>query len=88
VKINTARGATPPHPLEQTRTVRAESLQRAAKIPLKEMPINSRIENDSEVIDHARVEAIRNAIKEGKLNINPEKIAQALIDNTRAFLGE
>jgi negative regulator of flagellin synthesis FlgM len=40
----------------------------------------------SEVIDRARVEAIKQAITEGRFKINPEAIAERLLDTTRELL--
>jgi negative regulator of flagellin synthesis FlgM len=40
----------------------------------------------SEVIDQARVDAIKQAISEGRLKINPEVIADRLLDATRELL--
>ncbi|MCA0974303.1 flagellar biosynthesis anti-sigma factor FlgM [Halomonas denitrificans] len=42
----------------------------------------------SQDIDMARVEEIRDAIREGRLEINPERIADGLIDSIRSMLDE
>ncbi|MBR9772716.1 flagellar biosynthesis anti-sigma factor FlgM [Halomonas sp. MMSF_3323] len=42
----------------------------------------------SQDIDSARVEQIRDAIREGRLEIHPERIADGLIDSVRDMLGD
>lgn len=44
--------------------------------------------SDSASLDMAKIEAIRDAIKNGSLQIDAEKIADALIQTTQDFLSE
>lgn len=41
---------------------------------------------DSPVLDAKRVAEIKQAISEGKFSVNPEKIADGLLDNVRQML--
>ena len=38
------------------------------------------------VVDQARVEEIRTAIREGQFKVDPERIADGLLDNVREML--
>lgn len=42
---------------------------------------------DTEVVDVARVQAIRDAIAEGRFRINPEVIADRLLETARELVG-
>ncbi len=45
-------------------------------------------QNPAQDIDLSRVEEVRTAIREGKLELSPEKIADGLIDSVRAMLDQ
>lgn len=40
------------------------------------------------VVDRARVDEIRQAISEGRFKVDPERIADGLLDSVRELLGE
>lgn len=48
----------------------------------------TRILKDGEDFNAARVAEIRQAISEGKFQINPERIADGLLDSVREFLAD
>lgn len=56
--------------------------------PASVTQLNRAIADSSGDIDQARVDEIRQAISEGKLSMNADRIADGLIDSVRALLDE
>ncbi|EPC04551.1 hypothetical protein L861_04300 [Litchfieldella anticariensis FP35 = DSM 16096] len=84
------------HPL--TRPNQGESSNKAAKAdhdapsaqgatPASVTHLSQSAGNSNQDIDSARVEEIRQAISEGRLEIHAERIADGLIDSVRDLLG-
>lgn len=60
----------------------------AGSLPAAVAHLGSTAADASQDVDHARVEEIRQAIAEGRLEVKPERIAQGLLASVRDMLDE
>ena len=90
MKIN---NATPPDGLRQVeRNNKVAAPAPAAQTEESKQPPTSGLQtaslSDSQDIDMARVNEIRDAIKEGRLEIHSDKISESLINSIRSMLDD
>lgn len=90
VKIDSSHPLTRPNPSESgDKTTKANrgDAPASGSSPAAITHLNQAPGNSSQDIDSARVEEIRQAISEGRLEIRAERIADGLIDSVRDLLG-
>jgi len=85
VKISNLTPQGPLHSVEPSKQARAQ-VDKAAATPPQTNVHPGPASADGQDIDMARVNEIRQAISEGRLTVNLEKIADGLIESTRNLL--
>ncbi|WP_417331070.1 flagellar biosynthesis anti-sigma factor FlgM [Halomonas cupida] len=92
MKIDSQTPLTRPSPADATREARAveggASVDNTAASPSSMTHLSSGINDSRQDVDMQRVAEIRDAIREGRLEINPERIADGLIESVRDMLGQ
>ncbi|WP_043526270.1 flagellar biosynthesis anti-sigma factor FlgM [Litchfieldella xinjiangensis] len=91
MKIDSSHTLARPNQSESSdKAGKANSAAPAAKgnSPAVVTHLNQSAKNAGQDIDQARVEEIRQAISEGRLEISAERIADGLIDSVRDLLGQ
>ncbi|ALM54261.1 flagellar biosynthesis anti-sigma factor FlgM [Halomonas huangheensis] len=89
MKIDPQIPLTRPSQSESARDVRTVDSSTSLKPTDGEPSSMVHLNGDSrQDIDVERVAEIRDAIREGRLDINPERIADGLIDSVRDLLGQ
>lgn len=91
VKIDSSHPLTRPNQSESSdkagKTDRQASTAQASA-PAAVTHLTQSTGNSSQDIDQARVDEIRQAISEGRLEIHAERIADGLLDSVRDLLGD
>lgn len=73
-------------PQESEASIRVASENKRDKTDVTLSTLTTKIQNDdSRDVDHARVEELRTALAAGTLRIEPEKIAQAMVQDMFQF---
>jgi len=90
VKIDNSTKAVTPSPTSPSRTrgnAPAAAAGSAQGTQVQLSTASTQLQGADGVVDVARIAEIRQAIAEGRFQINPERIADGLIDSVRQMLG-